>query len=94
MISLAQTEYWKIPFLDFVDSLRFYKDTSLIEIPIVNDHEKFDALLASTIEYLCNELRIKAPDWVWDIAACKEPWFVSGMENLKAIVLQNFLDRV
>jgi hypothetical protein len=49
------------------------------------------------------------PQWTWDIPSCKEPWFVSGVENLKAIalaespvffrrrkifVLENFLQRV
>ena len=70
---------------------------------------RFDALLASTIEYLCDEMRLEAPAWVWAVPSLKEPWFLSGMESLKAIaivespvffrrrkifVLENFLYRV
>lgn len=102
-------EHWCIPLMDFVDDFRYAKDKKLIEEPFAIDNERFDALLASTIEYLCDELGIETPAWVWEVPACKTPWFVSGMENLKAItlvespvyfrrrkifVLENFLDRV
>ncbi len=102
-------EHWRIPFMDFVDDFRYSKDTALIEEPFVLDDERFDAILASMVEYLCDELGLETPDWVWEVPACQYPWFVSGMENLKAItivespvyfrrrkifVLANFLDRV
>ncbi len=66
-------------------------------------------LLASVAEYLCDEMDIPCPEWIRNIPACKDPWFVSGIENLKAIslvesplqfrirkifVLENFLSRV
>jgi len=100
---------WRIPFMEFVDDLRRTHDLSLIEKPFTLSNEKFDSLLASTIEYLCDEMGIETPNWVWDVPSCKEPWFVSGYENLKAIsivespvffrrrkifVLENFLSRV
>jgi hypothetical protein len=54
-------------------------------------------------------MRLEAPAWVWAVPSLKEPWFLSGMESLKAIaivespvffrrrkifVLENFLYRV
>ncbi len=100
---------WRIPFMEFVDDFRRTHDRALIENPFDLNDEKFDSLLASTIEYLCDEMGLESPDWVWDVPSCKEPWFVSGYENLKAIsivespaffrrrkifVLGNFLSRV
>jgi hypothetical protein len=95
--------------MDFVDDFRYYKDLSAISEPFELTNRRLDALLASTVEYLCDELRIKPPEWIQKIPACKDPWFVSGIENLKAItivesplhfrirkifVLENFLTRV
>jgi len=102
-------EQWFIPFMNFVDDFRYHKDINAISKPFELSNEKFDALLASTIEYLCNELHINTPDWVWAVPACKDPWFVSGVESIKAFaivespvyfrrrkifVLENFLYRV
>ena len=103
------TENWIIAFMDFVDDFRYYKDAAVIEEPLELNNEKFDALLASAIEYLCDEMGMEPPEWVWEVPPCKDPWFVSGMESLKAItivespvyfrrrkifVLENFLSRV
>jgi hypothetical protein len=105
----ADSKNWLIPFMDFVDDLRRYKNRSAVENRFEPGNEKIDALLASTIEYLCAEIGMDNPEWTWDIPSCKEPWFVSGVENLKAIalaespvyfrrrkifVLENFLQRV
>lgn len=49
--------------------------------------DKIDALLASTIEYLCDELNIEMPEWVSEIPSCDEPFFVSGIEYLKATAI-------
>ena len=106
---LNEPENWQIPFMDFVDDFRRYRDVSTIETAFQSGNEKFDALLASTVEYLCNEQGIIVPNWILSIPACDKPWFVSGIENLKAIalvesplefrirkifVLENFLFRV
>ena len=106
---LDSGENWRIPFMEFVDDFRRTRDLSLIEKPFALSDKRIDALLASTIEYLCNEMNIEPPDWVWEVPSCKKPWFVSGIENLKAIsivespayfrrrkifVLENFLSRV
>jgi len=65
--------------------------------------------MASIVEYLCKELSIPAPAWALDYPSLPNPWFVAGVENLKAIalvespvvfrkrkifVLSNFLTRV
>ncbi len=100
---------WRIPFMEFVDDLRRTRDKELINNPFPLNDEKFDSLLASAAEYLCDELNMETPYWIWEVPSCKEPWFVSGYENLKAVsiaespvffrrrkifVLQNFLSRV
>jgi hypothetical protein len=105
---LENGEKWLILFMEFVDDFRRTRDLSLIEKPFELDNEKFDSLLSSAIEYLCDEMGFECPDWVWEVTSCKEPWFVSGHENLKAIsiaespaffrrrkifVLENFLSR-
>jgi hypothetical protein len=99
---------WSLYLMNFVDDFRYYKDIKLIENRFQAMDNKYDPLLASTVEYLCDELKIEWPDWTSDIPACKEPFFVSGIENLKAMailqsplvfrirkifVLENFLDR-
>ena len=100
---------WSIYLMDFADDFRYYKDPSAISTPVKLTAGRLDALIASTVEYLCDELGIKVPDWVLKAPPCKDPWFVSGIENLKAItivespvyfrrrkifVLENFLSRV
>ena len=117
MISLQEVKqqinrdpnHWSIYLMDFVDDFRYYKNPAAIAEPIQATDPQLDALLASTVEYLCDELGLEAPAWLTGIPACKTPWFVSGMENLKAIalaesplrfrirkifVLENFLSRV
>ncbi len=104
-----EKEHWLIPFMEFVDDFRRTKNPALIQEPFNMDDTQIDAILASTVEYLCDELSIESPFWVWKIPSCIEPWFVSGVEHLKAIsisespvyfrrrkifVLGNFLDRV
>lgn len=102
-------ENWIIPLMDFVDEMRRSRNAELIRLPFEYGDERLDSILASTIEALCDELGMDVPDWVWDVPGCRHPWFVSGIENLKAItiaespaffrrrkifVLENFLSRV
>ena len=105
----SDPQHWSIHLMDFVDGFRRKQNVSLVERPFPLSNERIDALLASTAEYLCDEATIKPPDWLVTVPACKYPWFVAGIENLKAIalaesplryrirkifVLSNFLDRV
>lgn len=105
----AEPSNWVVALMDFVDDFRYYKNISAIAQPLELNDERFDALLAATAHYLCNELKIETPTWIWTVPPCKDPWFVSGMESLRAIalvesplpfrlrkifVLENFLHRV
>ncbi|HKB67923.1 MAG TPA: hypothetical protein VKC61_18840 [Pyrinomonadaceae bacterium] len=117
MITLQQTseeirqdpKWWGVHLMKFVDSFRSCKDLQAVADPFTHTDERIDALLASTAEALCDELGIEPPQWLADIPACHDPYFVSGIENLKAItivesplrfrmrklfVLENFLSRV
>lgn len=117
MISVAKTREkfdedpkgWRIPLMDFVDDFRFYRDVTAIEEPFeLGDVEK-DAVLASVIETLCDELKIEIPAWLSQVPPCSEPLFLSRMESLKATAIvqspvrfrlrkvfvhENFLSRV
>ena len=106
---MSEEPHWQIPLMDFVDDFRCYRDIKAVEHGIEPTHPKFDALLASSVEYLCRENDLPIPSWVYDIEPLSDPWFVSGLENLKAMalsespaafrirkifVLENFLQRV
>jgi len=106
---LADPKWWLIHFMDFVDDFRYYKDPQAVAQPFELSDQKMDALLASMAESLCDEMGIEPPEWLARVPACREPYFVGGLENLKAIsivesplrfrirkifVLENFLSRV
>ena len=105
----AEPPHWRVFLMDFVDDFRHYKNPEMIAEPFEPGDDKIDALLASTAEYLCDELKMKIPAWLDDVRPCGEPFFVSGIENLKAraivesplrfrirkiFVLEDFLSRV
>lgn len=100
---------WRIYLMDFVDDFRYYKDSQAVAESFGLTDKRMDAMLASTAEYLCDELNIEPPQWLGRVPACAAPYFVSGIEGLKAIalvesplrfrirkifVLENFLHRV
>jgi len=95
MITLGETQqrieadpkHWSVFLMDFVDDFRYYRDPVVIAEPIVLSGDRMDALLASTAEYLCRELNLKIPSWLAEVPPCQTPWFVAGMESLKAIAL-------
>lgn len=104
-----ESKWWKIPLMDFVDDFRYYKNPEAIAEPFKMSDERKDAVLASVIETLCDELCIVIPDWLGTVPACHEPYFLSEMESLKAFsliqtpihfrlrkvfVMENFLFRV
>lgn len=100
---------WKIHFFNFVDAFRKDRSFELIKDEPVDDlDEKYKALLAAMVWALCDEIGITPPAWAVLQPPLKEPWFVAGIENLKAIsivespaffkqknvfVLGNFLSR-
>jgi hypothetical protein len=106
---IDEHRWWKVPLMNFVDDFRYYKDPAMIAEPFELSDERVDAVLASVIETLCFEMRIPVPDWLSSVPACREPYFLTEMENLKAIslvespahfrvrkifVTENFLHRV
>ena len=117
MITAAETKlriigdrrWWKIPLMDFVDDFRRGRSAAAIADPFTLDDERIDAVLASVIEHLCDELKIAVPEWLAAVPSCRKPYFVSGIDNLKAtaivesplrfrmrkvFVMENFLYRV
>ncbi|MEZ4731563.1 MAG: hypothetical protein R3E79_30970 [Caldilineaceae bacterium] len=106
---MVDPKNWPIVLMDFVDDFRYYKDPAALLEPLQPMNQPLAALLASTAEYLCDELGMQAPNWLARVPACETPWFVSEIENLKAValvesplrfrirkifVLENFLSRV
>ncbi|MEO6051854.1 MAG: hypothetical protein ABIP78_11045 [Pyrinomonadaceae bacterium] len=104
-----EAKWWKIPLMDFVDDFRYYKDAAAIIEPFKLSDERKDAVLASVIETLCDELSIPIPGWLSFVPACREPYFLSQMESLnafcliqtpihfrirKVFIMENFLQRV
>ena len=83
----ADERWWKVYFYDFVDDFRFHRDLAAVSEPFVFDNNKYDALLASTVEALCQELNLQPPEWTKRVPACDEPFFVAGFENLKATAI-------
>ena len=117
MVTLRETkeriesdpEHWTVHLMDFVDDFRYYRNPAALAAPFGRRHERWDALLAATAASLCEEMGMETPAWINEVPPCKEPWFVAGMDSLKAIelvesplpfrlrkifVLENFLSRV
>lgn len=100
---------WPLHLFNFVDAFRSSRDEALVRAaPVDIAPRRIRALLASTTETLCDEMGIISPAWCAGIPALPEPWFVAGVESLKAMaliespvqfrkrnafVLENFLDR-
>ncbi len=109
-ILLDGFDSWKTHLFDFVDAFRSTRNAGLIqEAPVVDLDMRLRALCASVTEALCYEIGMKSPAWCAGVPGLDAPWFVSGIENLKAMalvespawfrarglfVLGNFLERV
>jgi hypothetical protein len=101
---------WKIHLMEFVDEFRRTVDARLILLPPpASLDEKLRALFSSTVAELCLEAGMEAPEWTRKTCFLPAPWFLSGMNSLKASALlesplafrrnnlfvqQNFLQRV
>ena len=100
---------WPTHLFNFVDRFRRHPESELIRrAPVQELDPRLLALIASTVESLCAEAGCGVPDWCRGIPGLYAPWFVAGVENLKALalvespaafrkrnlfVLGNFLDR-
>jgi len=105
----ADPDNWAMHLMNFVDEFRRVRDPRALELPFAFTNDRMDALLASTAESLCDEINLETPEWLSRVPAANHPYFVSGLENLKAVslvesplrfrvrkifVLENFLNRV
>ena len=100
---------WKIHVFDFVDSFRARPCSTFVKRgPTESLGVRLAALYCAVAASLCRELNISVPHWCNAFPPLEKPWFVSGVENLKAFaliespvefrarnifVLNNFLDR-
>ena len=79
---------WTTPLFDFVDAFRRRPSPELLAEPPVDLHsDRLNALVAGTVEALCVEAELPAPAWCQAVPPLSEPWFVAGVENLKASAL-------
>lgn len=85
---LEGEKFWPYLLFEFVDAFRRHKDSKYVECaPVHGLSPKIAALMASTVEALCVELHVPIPLWCAAVPALQAPWFVSGVENLKATAL-------
>jgi transcriptional regulator with XRE-family HTH domain len=81
-------ESWKLHFMDFVDEFRRSRDPRLIFLPpSQNLDERLRALLSSVVWTVCDEIGMEPPQWARSQHHLPRPWFVSGMQSLKATAL-------
>lgn len=80
---------WKTHLFDFVDAFRTNPSSERIEAPPegLGLDPRLRALCASTVEALCAENGLRAPAWCRGVPSLEHPWFVAGLENLKATAL-------
>lgn len=100
---------WSLHLFEFVDGFRRNPRSNLIvQAPDFRSSHRLQALLSSTVEFLCVEQGIPVPWWCAGVPPLPEPWFISETESLKAsalvespaqfrqrniFVLGNFLER-
>lgn len=108
-ICVAGKASWPVFLFNFVDEFRRKPRLTLVSLPPDPETPKsLKCLIASTVEFLCEEIGMESPEWSWGVGGLAEPWFVAGIESLKALalvhspvhfrkrnifVLDNFLDR-
>ncbi|RIL10041.1 MAG: hypothetical protein DCC75_05205, partial [Proteobacteria bacterium] len=87
-VQQAGFESWKLHFMELVDEFRRTLDARLILLPPPKDLEaRLTALLASIVRTLCFEAKMDTPEWAARRYFLESPWFVSGIEALKASAL-------
>ena len=79
---------WKTHLFDFVDEFRRTADARLVLLPPpASSDQRIVALISSVVRALCEELGMSAPAWASRRHFLATPWFVSGMNSLKASAL-------
>jgi len=81
-------ESWKVHYMEMVDAYRSTLDPKLLIMPPPSSLElKAKALMASIVLDLCHQTHIDPPAWATKRYLLPQPWFVAGVESLKAMVL-------
>ncbi len=76
---------WKIHFMELIDEFRRTMDPRLILLPPpARFDRRLTALLASLVRHLCLEQQMTAPEWSVRRYFLEQPWFVAGVQSLKA----------
>lgn len=86
-IMLDGFESWKTHLFDFVDAFRATHDNELLDPPDSCLDARLQSLCASSVEALCAECGRLPPAWCAGVPPLIQPWFVAGIENLKAAAL-------
>ena len=77
-----------IAFMDCVDQCRRLRSVQPLRQLMSRTRVKRErALINATARYLCSEFGVSVPSWAIRSIWLKRPWFVSGVENLKAFAL-------
>jgi hypothetical protein len=108
-MKLDTTIDWRYWLFEWVDEFRRTHDPSLLAAPAEGLTAELRALQAAVAETLATETGLPLPLWCDGVGTLPEPWFVAGMESLKAsalvesplpfrrrniFVLANFLSRL
>jgi transcriptional regulator with XRE-family HTH domain len=78
---------WKTHLFNFVDAFRRSANRELLDSPVSGLDIRLQALCAATVEALCAERGAPKPAWCAGVPPLSQPWFVAGIENLKAAAL-------
>ncbi|MFH1725687.1 MAG: helix-turn-helix transcriptional regulator [Elusimicrobiota bacterium] len=79
---------WRLALFEFVDAFRRRPSCDLVaEGPHPGLSHRLHALLCATVERLCAEQGVAVPWWCAGVPPVPDPWFVAGIENLKATAL-------
>jgi transcriptional regulator with XRE-family HTH domain len=79
---------WTVHLFDFTDAFRRVRSPDLVrDPPPPLKSERLEAVVAGTVEALCAETSLPPPSWCMAVPPLAEPWFVAGVENLKASAL-------
>ena len=88
LILLIGEEHWRICLFNFVDAFRSCSSNAyVVSPPVLGLSMRMEVLIASTVEALCEELGMTVPNWCSAVPPLERPWFVSDIEDLKAIAL-------
>ena len=84
---VAEPRWWKIALMDLVDDFRYHRNLAAVSEPFELGDEQQDAVLAGTIETLCDELELPIPKWLSDVPPSNDPIFLSRVEAMKTFAL-------